>query len=199
MEDDPREDSEPDEERENHVLIVALRIAFVSLVVVVGILLAGKYLVAKLDLHGDRDTSGYGGGPVPVSPIPQDVPSASPTPDYSGAVDTTPLPSLSEPPAPTDIPPIQPAPPGLVLTISPTSVGSGQVFTVSGTYAGRDGVQLQLQRMENGIWADYPNQITVSMGTYSTTASSTMTGTNTFRVYDQSSNRASNVVSILVR
>lgn len=198
MDEDPREDGEPDEERENHVLIVALRIAFVSLVVVLGIVLVGRYLVNRLDLHGDNDPGGYVGGAVPVSPIPQDTPSASPTPDFSSG-DQSPLPTLSEPPAPTDIPPVEPVPPGLVLTITPTSVGSGQTFTVSGTYAGRDGVPLQLQRLENGIWADYPNQINVSMGTYSTTASSTMTGTNSFRVYDQASNRPSNVVSILVR
>jgi len=186
------------EEREHHVLVVILRIVLVALVVILGIVLAGKILVAKLDLHGDNDTNGYLGGPVPVSPIPQETPSAEPSPTDMPTYDSS-LPSLSEPPAPTDIPPVNAVPPGLVLSISPTSVRSGQAFQVSGTYSGRDGVQLQLQRLENGIWADYPNDINVSMGTYSTTAASTMTGTNSFRVYDQTANRPSNVVSILVR
>lgn len=198
MDDEPGGGPEPDDERENHALIVGLRIALVTLVVIVGILLAGKVLVAKLDLHGDNETKGFVGGPVPVSPIPEETatPSASPT---DSTVEDSPLPALSEPPAPTDIPPSEPVPPGLVLTISPTSVRSGQAFNISGTYAGRDGVQLQLQRLENGIWADYPNDITVTMGTYSTTAASTMAGTNSFRVYDQTANRWSNVVSVLVR
>lgn len=187
---------EPDDERgENHALIVGLRIALVTLVVIVGILLAGKVLVAKLDLHGDNETNGYAGGPVPVSPIPQ--PTSTPSPTEASTPES--LPTLSEPPAPTDIPPNNPVPPGLVLTIYPATVGSGRTFTVSGTYSGRDGVQLQLQRLENGVWADYPNDINVSMGSYSTTAVSTMSGTNSFRVYDQSANRSSNVVSVLVR
>lgn len=196
MDEQPPGEHEPDDDRENHVLIVGLRIALVTLVVIAGILLAGNVLVAKLKLHGDSDSNDYLGGPVPVSPIPQvaDTPSPSDSSTYDSS-----LPTLSEPPAPTDTPPAEPAPPGLVLTITPTSVGSGQTFTVSGTYAGRDGVQLQLQRLENGVWADYPNDISVSMGSYSTTASSTMSGTNDYRVYDQSANRASNVVTVFVR
>ena len=191
-------DEEPDEpQRENHILVVVLRIVLVSLVVLVGILLAGNYLISRLDLRGDNDSNGYLGGPVPVSPITQ-APAPSPSPTPVAPVDTS-EPPLSEPPAPTDIPPTEPRPPGLVLSITPTMVGSGETFTVSGTYAGRDGVQLQLQRYESGIWADYPNQISVSMGTYSTTASSTMSGTNSFRVFDQTANRASNVVTVLVR
>lgn len=166
--------------------------------VIVGILVAGNILITKLHLHADSESNGYVGGPVPVSPIPDDTETPSPSPTDSSTVDSS-LPTLSEPPAPTDTPPVEPAPPGLVLTISPTTVGSGQTFTVSGTYAGRDGVQLQLQRLESGVWADYPNDINVTMGSYSTTASSTMTGTNSFRVYDQSANRPSNVVTVFVR
>ena len=64
------EPDEPDEpERENHVLVVALRIALVSLIVVVGILLAGRVLIDKLDLRGHHDSDSFLGGPVPVSPI----------------------------------------------------------------------------------------------------------------------------------
>lgn len=187
-----------DEGRENHALIVGLRIALVSLVVLAGILLAGNILVAKLHLHGDNESDGYVGGAVPVGPIPQSTPTPSASPTVSSALDSS-SPTLSEPPAPTDTPPNDAVPPGLVMTLSPTSLSSGQTFTVSGTYAGRDGVQLQLQRLENGVWADYPNDISVSMGSYSTTATTTMTGTNDFRVYDQSANRASNVVSVFVR
>jgi hypothetical protein len=201
MDEQPPGEREPDDRgRENHVLIVGLRITLVTLVVIAGILLAGNILIAKLHLHGDSDSNGALGGPVPVSPIVQPTETASPTvtPTDSSTLDSS-LPTLSEPPAPTDTPPVEPAPPGLVLTIYPTTVGSGQTFTVSGTYAGRDGVQLQLQRLENGVWADYPNDISVSMGSYSTSAMSTMTGTNSYRVYDQSANRSSNVVTVLVR
>lgn len=198
MDEEPDGGPEPDDERDNHALIVGLRIALVTLLVIVGILLAGNVLIARLDLRGDHDGNGFVGGPVPVSPIPPSsaTPSASPA---ASSIQDPALPTLSQRPAPTDIPPSEPVPPGLVLTISPSSVGSGQTFSVNGTYAGRDGVQLQLQRLENGVWADYPNDITVSMGTYSTTATSTMTGTNSFRVYDQTANRSSNVVSVLVR
>ncbi|HWU33245.1 MAG TPA: hypothetical protein VN108_10240, partial [Marmoricola sp.] len=101
--------------------------------------------------------------------------------------------------ATTDIPPVDSVPPGLVLSISPSTVANGGTFTVSGTYAGRDGVSLWLQSYVNGGWQNYPNDITVAMGTFSTTAQSTVPGTNTFRVLDQSTGLASNRVSILVR
>ena len=125
-------DEEP--ERENHVLVVALRIALVSLIVVVGILLAGRYLIDKLDLRGKSDSDSVLGGPVPVSPIPEapSEPATSPEPFTSPSpqpTDTT-MPTLSAPPAPTDIPPAEPMPPGLVLSISPTTVRSGETFTV---------------------------------------------------------------------
>lgn len=198
MDDEPDQPDEP--ARENHVLVVGLRIVLVSLVVIVGILVVGRFLVNALNLHADSDAGAGLGGPVPVSPIVQPPPSPTPTTsDAPTGTEDTSLPTLSEPPAPTDIPPTEPIPPGLVLSISPTSVSSGETFVVSGTYAGRDGVQLQLQRLEDGIWADYPNQINVSMGAYSTTASSTMAGANSFRVFDQNANRASNVVTVLVR
>lgn len=197
-EEPPVSDDSDEPERENHVLVVALRIALVSLIVVVGILLAGRYLIDKLDLRGRSDSDSVLGGPVPVSPIP-DTPAPEPSSSPSPQPTDTTMPTLSAPPAPTDTPPAEPMPPGLVLSISPTTVRSGEEFTVSGTYAGRDGVQLQLQRMEDGIWADYPNQVSVSMGTFSTTASSTMSGANSFRVFDQTANRASNVVTVLVR
>lgn len=198
MEDEPDGPEAPSDE--NHALVVGLRIVLVTLVVIVGMLLVGRVLIATFHLHANSDASSDLGGPVPVSPILQPPPSAAPTGSDTPA--TTPdsaVPTLSEPPAPTDIPPAEPMPPGLVLSISPATVNSGEAFVVSGTYAGRDGVQLQLQRLEGGIWADYPNQVNVSMGTFSTTATSTMAGANSFRVYDQSANRASNVVTVLVR
>ena len=182
------------EKEPNHWLVVGLRIVLVSLVVLIGILAVGKYFVAKADLKEDPATAGAG-GPVPVSPI---TPSASPSPQAVVTPDTT-LPTLSEAPAPTYNPPEESMPAGLVLTITPATVASGQTFTVSGTYAGRDGVPLDLQVLQSGTWVNYANQITVSMGTFSTTASSTALGANSFRVYDESTTLASNVVTVVVR
>lgn len=194
----PQEPSEGEpEEQVNHLLVVGLRIALVALVIILGIVLVGNIVVSWLDLN-DAPTSPSVGGPVPVSPIIQNTPSASPTASSSSSTSSD-FPTLNAPPAPTDIPTVSSVPPGLVMQITPGVVSSGQSFNVSGTYQGRDGVQLQLQRLENGVWADYPNNITVTMGTYSTIAASTMTGTNSFRVYDQSAGRASNVVSVLVQ
>lgn len=193
----PEEPPEPEQEqRENPLLIVGLRIVLVALVVFVCILIVGKYLVAKADLK-ETPGSTSGTGAIPVNPIlPSQAPTASPTPSAS----TYPsLPTLSGPPAPTDVPPPDSVPPGLNLSITPRTVGSGATFTVTGTYAGRDGVSLWLQSLVNGNWQNYPNDITVTMGTFSTTAESTISGTNTFRVYDQSTGLASNLVSILVR
>lgn len=201
MDEEPSEKPAPQEpsdgapeEEVSHALIVGIRITLVVLVVILGIIVVGNIVVSRLDLN-DGATTPSGGGPVPVAPIIQDTPSASP----SSSTASSDFPTLNAPPAPTDIPTVSNVPPGLVMQITPGVVHSGQSFTVSGTYQGRDGVQLQLQRLEDGVWADYPNNITVTMGSYSTIASSTMTGTNSFRVYDQSADRASNVVSVLVQ
>lgn len=177
---------------ENHLLVVGLRIALVVLVVVAGILIVGNVAISVFHLKEDVPSI-YSGEPVPVSPISESPSVATPT--------TTPtsLPTLTYPAAPTDIPTVSEVPPGLVLNASSTVVRSGQAVTFSGTYAGRNGTVLQLQRLQDDIWYDYPNEITVDMGTYTTTASSTLAGTNSFRVYDQSGDEASNVVSILVR
>lgn len=201
MDEESGEELEPeDAPRINPWLIIGLRIALVALVVVLGIVVVGKIAVAQFHLH-DSDTGTTAiGGPVPVSPISEGAPSGTSSPSPTVAVtDSSGFPTLNAPPAPTDIPKAVAMPPGLVLQVTPATIGSGQSFTVSGTYAGRDGVQLRLQRLEDGIWADYPNNIVVTMGTYSTIASSTMAGTNSFRTYDQSTGRSSNVVSVLVR
>jgi len=182
------------------ILIIGLRVVLVALVALVGILIVGKLVVAGADLKDDG-TSRTISGPVPVSPI-TTQPSAFPVGVSSAdaADDPQPaLPSLSVTPAPVDVPPRHRVAEGLILKVSPASVASGGSFTVRGTYAGRDGVDLWLQRLENGAWANYPNTVTVSMGSFAATATSTMPGTNSFRVYDQSAGRASNVVSVFVR
>lgn len=191
---DPELPEPSNEDGPSPFLLWALRLGLVVLVVFVAAVIAGWILVSVLGLHG----GGGGNSPiragVPVDPPTQSSPSApSPTTDIGDSSDYTP------PPSPTGVPQIAEMPPGLAFKIEPASVGSGQSFRVSGTYEGRDGVPLTLQRMENGVWADYPNEILVTMGTFSTTASSTLPGVNSFRVYDQSLNRASNVVTLLVR
>jgi hypothetical protein len=88
-------------------------------------------------------------------------------------------------------------PSGLILN-QPADVAAGSPILVAGTYGSHDSVDLQIERLEDGVWADFPETAQVSMGHFSATITSSMTGPNQFRVFDHSQNRASNTVTVYV-
>jgi hypothetical protein len=85
------------------------------------------------------------------------------------------------------------------MTMTPLVAQPMERLNITGTYAGHDNASLQVQRLEGGVWADFPTQAQVNMGTFETYVETSHTGPNKFRVYDPGSDKASNVVTISIR
>ena len=64
-----------------------------------------------------------------------------------------------------------------------------QQIDLTGTYQAGEGAILQVQRMENGAWSDFPVTMSVSGGTFATYVQTSRTGPNEFRVVDTDSGR----------
>jgi hypothetical protein len=84
------------------------------------------------------------------------------------------------------------------LFVAPQSVGPGERINFNGVYSDGEGVALQIQRKEGGVWTDFPVTATVRGGTFSTWIQTTRTGTSAFRVYDPSADRGSNPVEVTI-
>lgn len=91
-----------------------------------------------------------------------------------------------------------PRPDQIQLTAAPQSVGAGERINFNGVYVDGEGVELQIQRKEGGSWVDFPVTATVRGGVFSTWIQTTRTGKSPFRVYDESADRASNVVRVTI-
>ncbi len=90
-------------------------------------------------------------------------------------------------------------PPKIQLKASPTAVAPGERITLTGSYRGHDGAQLQVQRRDGGTWADFPVQTKVTGGTFSTYIITSRTGVNRLRVADKANDRTSKAVRVTVR
>ena len=84
------------------------------------------------------------------------------------------------------------------LSASPTSGSTYEQIYLTGTYRGRDGATLQVQRFE-GRWVDFPASASVRGGSFETYVASGRDGENRFRVVDQSTGQASEPVSVILR
>ena len=69
-----------------------------------------------------------------------------------------------------------------------------QQIDLTGTYQAGEGAILQVQRIENGAWSDFPVTMSVSGGTFATYVQTSRTGPNKFRVIDTDSDVVSNEV-----
>ena len=87
---------------------------------------------------------------------------------------------------------------GISLSAAQQSVSPMQQIDLTGTYDGGDGSILQVQRMENGSWSDFPVTMSVSGGTFSTYVQTSRTGPNQFRVVDTDTGVESNEVTVTV-
>jgi hypothetical protein len=185
-----------DRERARSLLTVLLVVVGVS-AVIGGILSAALFLGA----------SGFGGAgpsaaPPPAGPDPLATRTDTPTtPTQPRRVDeptevmpTEPEPTNSPTPEATEEAPSS----GFSLEASPTSVGSMEDITLRGTFDGPDGTVLQVQRrLDGGDWEDFPVEATVNNGQFTTTVRSGRTGTNEFRIRDDTG-AVTNVVTITV-
>jgi hypothetical protein len=87
---------------------------------------------------------------------------------------------------------------GISLSAAQQSVSPMQQIDLTGTYQAGEGAILQVQRMENGAWSDFPVTMSVSGGTFATYVQTSRTGPNEFRVVDTDSDVVSNEVTITV-
>ncbi len=169
-------------------------VLFKVLAVVVGVGAAvgiGTWVVVHALGLNETDLAGSGPAavgpvtPLPTTalPVPSSTPSFDPSPD--GLVTGT----------PTDGPT---ATGDLVLSASPVFVKPGERINLTGQWAGHDAMGLVVQRLEGGQWTDFGVQAQVRVGTFGTWVVTNRTGDQTFRMYDPSTNTASNEVKVTV-
>lgn len=162
-----------------------------GLVALVGIGLAialGTFALVKfLGLDGDGsdtamgDTPGVSSEPLPTTALPvpgEETSSASPDDEETSE---------------------SPGAEGLQIAITPVMVRPMERINITGTYQGMDNVTLQVQRREGGSWSDFPVQVTVRAGSFSTYVMTGRTGDNVFRVFDPETDTASNAITVTIK
>jgi hypothetical protein len=88
--------------------------------------------------------------------------------------------------------------PALTLSAFPETVAPSERINLTGVYKGGEGAVLQVQRLENGSWDDFPTKATVRGGIFTTWVITGRTGENRFRVYDPAADKASAPVTVTV-
>ncbi len=163
-------------------------VALVGVAVVIGLLggLAVMVGVKATGIGGTSSASSSEEAPATFNlPRPSDTGSTEPAPE--------------EPAEPTSGEPTSEAPAEPIsLTTSRQSVSPMQQIDLTGTYQSGEGSILQVQRFEDGAWADFPVTMSVSGGTFSTYVLTGRTGPNQFRVVDTDSDVVSNEVTVTV-
>lgn len=86
----------------------------------------------------------------------------------------------------------------ITLKASPEQVSAGERISLTGGYQRREGASLQVQRLEDGHWADFPVTARVSGGRFSTYITTSRTGPTRLRMFDGAAGRASNVVRVQI-
>ena len=84
------------------------------------------------------------------------------------------------------------------LTAVQQSVSPMQQIDLTGTYQSGEGAILQVQRLEDGSWSDFPVTASVSGGTFGTYVQTSRPGPNQFRVVDTDTQAVSNEVTVTV-
>ena len=172
---------------ENRPVLTGL-VALVGVAVAIGLLggLAVLVGVKATGIDGTTSASADSGTPATFRlPKPSDtssetVPSDPVQPETGGE-------SSSEAPAE-----------GISLSATQQSVAPMQQVDLTGTYPGGEGAILQVQRLENGTWTDFPVTMSVSGGTFATYVQTSHSGPNEFRVVDTDSDVISNEVTVTV-
>jgi hypothetical protein len=84
------------------------------------------------------------------------------------------------------------------LSAGQQSVSAMQQIDLTGSYPTGEGAILQVQRLEDGSWEDFPVTASVNNQTFSTYVQTGQTGENTFRVIDTDKDLVSNEVVVTV-
>ena len=171
---------------ENRPVLTGL-IALVGVAVAIG-LLGGLAVLVGVKATGIGDDTDAAG--TPSSSATFRLPKPTETSTETSAEESEPSPgeeSTSEAPAE-----------GISLTANQQSVSPMQQIDLTGTYPAGEGAILQVQRMEDGTWSDFPVTMSVSGGTFATYVQTSRTGPNQFRVVDTDSDVVSNEVTVTV-
>lgn len=179
-----------DDERETQVGSVVRRALLFLIAFAVVVALGTYVLVHALGLNGSSgDAASAPGRPEPVAPLPS---TALPVPGDTSS-------SSPDGGAPGAAAHHHRKPTGLRLAASPLVVAPMGRINLTGTWPGHDNVGLQVQRLENGSWSDFPTTATVQVGTFETYVETGRSGVNEFRVVDPATHTASNSVRVTVR
>jgi hypothetical protein len=174
-------------------------VALLAVSLTVGLVLGGVALVGTRILGISGDSSGSAGASENESAI---IPRPSKTAANGPQV------TLNTPEATTEDTGIddpqteetkKPKPEkAITLQADQNEVGTFDRIDISGIYPGGEGATLQVQRFENGSWADFPATIPVSGEVFRTYVQSAQTGVNKFRVVDNSTGETSNPISVTI-
>ena len=177
---------------EGHPVLAGLA-ALAGVGLVVGLLVSGGALAATsvLGLGGDDE-----GGGTSSSSQSMYLPKPSATESATGPAVTLAPGETTAPAAPTTS-----AVPEFAISLSAqaTEVSAMQEIYLTGVYPGGEGKVVQVQRLEDGEWADFATVDAVVSGeTFSTYVLTARTGENQFRVRDTDSDAVSNEVKVNV-
>jgi hypothetical protein len=84
------------------------------------------------------------------------------------------------------------------LDATQTQVNPMEPIDLTGTYPGGDGVFLQVQRLRDGKWQDFPVTLSVRGDTFATYVQTAQPGKTKFRVVDPESGATSNSVEVMI-
>jgi len=179
-------------ESEGHPVIAGLA-ALAGVGVVVGLLISGGALAASsmLGLDGGDDDG------TASSQQSMYLPKPSPTDPASGPLVTL-QPGQETPTATDSATPVTPEF-AISLSAAKTDVAPMEEIYLTGTYPNGEGAVVQVQRLENGNWEDFPVDAVVSGQTFTTYVQTGQTGVNKFRVRDPDNDQVSNEVRVNIQ
>jgi hypothetical protein len=177
-----------DDRRDRQQEIAAVVFKILGVAVAIGLVIGfGAWILVKglgLDAADSSGPAVAQVGPrtaLPTTALPDG--SALPTPDNTGLV---------TPGATADG--------DLYLSATPVLVRPNERINLTGRWPGHDNEALVVQRFENGAWDDFAGvQARVNVGTFETYVMTSHTGDQKFRVFDPSTQAASNEVTVTVQ
>ena len=188
--DDDFDDGDPAEDRSEQVRNALLKALAVIVVIGVVIAVGTTIVVRALGLNESDSPGPLGAAPSePAQPLPT---TALPVPGEDSA-DAEPTEEPSDPASP---------PEGgngdIRLDISPVIARPMERVNLTGSYKGADNLELQVQRFEEGNWADFGVTATVRVGTFETFVMTGRAGEQRFRMFDPEADEGSNVVLVTI-
>lgn len=174
--------------------VLAGLVALAAVALVIGVLAGVAIMLGakSAGIGGDSDESSGGSTGAATMVIPDKLTDGE-TEEPKGATETEPEPGTVEPSA-TETTQAQP----ITLSAAQVSVSPMQQIDLTGTYPTGEGAILQVQRMEDGAWTDFPVTVPVSGQQFGTYVMTSRPGPNKFRVIDTDTQQTSNPVEVTV-